>query len=80
MDIELHLLRNVAALASERIFAKAARVVHLSQPALPGASRSLCGGQGWVPIKENPARSRGCPSRLLAELDRLPPFECNAET
>lgn len=38
MDIDLRLLRHAATLASEGSFAKAARVVHLSQPAL---SRSI---------------------------------------
>ena len=38
MDIELRLLRHAAALASEGSFAKAARALHLSQPAL---SRSI---------------------------------------
>ena len=38
MDIELRLLRHAAALASEGSFAKAARTLHLSQPAL---SRSI---------------------------------------
>ncbi len=50
MDIELRLLRHAAALASEGSFVKAARVVHLSQPALSRSIQELERRAGMEPL------------------------------
>lgn len=52
MDIDIRLLRHAAALASEGSFAKAARVVHLSQPALSRSIQELERRAGMGPLFE----------------------------